>query len=485
MRPPRRNKEQTASDAGFAEYLREDTIASRITGPGGAVAVVRLSGPAVKVLLKSICPGVESWTPRTLYQTRILSVEGRVLDQGLAVFFQGPNSFTGEDVAELQLHGGGFVVGEVMRDLLRRGCRQALAGEFSFRAVRNGKMSIDAAQAVHDLVSAGSSVAHRMALERLSGTQARFFDRMAETLRSTLALAEVGIDFSDQDLEELELARLKEQVRAVKESLEQVAASIERGRRIQEGISLVIAGLPNAGKSTLFNQLLGEDRSLISDEQGTTRDVVRESVRVRSSTGTSEALFVIHDTAGLRDGAGHVERLGIELSRESVSNADLVLYVVDAANPQYDENLKEWSRLGAPASKTVLVLNKADLYFGSDAGDRREADLLKWRLNLSVSDGVAVSASRHEQVSELLDLLVSRAEKWLPRDAKEVVLTNQEQVEAATRALNSLNRAIAASGHDIFAADLRQALDQLSFFIGRTAADDILGRVFSQFCIGK
>jgi tRNA modification GTPase len=465
-------------------YMSEDTIVSRISGTGGAISVLRVSGPGTFGILRSLCSKDIEFMPRRMERVRLQSPSGEFLDDSMVVGFPGPNSFTGEDVAEIFLHGGAFITGLVLREILRMGARQALPGEFSFRAVRNGKLTIDQAQAIHDLVSATNSSAHGLALERLSGAQSKIFFEIAEELRRTLVLAEAGIDFSDQDLDELELQRLKNPLSRIVEHLQSIASSIDRGRRIQEGVSLVLAGLPNAGKSTLFNELLGQERSIISEEAGTTRDVVREAVRLRNSPGDTEATFVVHDTAGLRETDAHVEKLGIELTRKAAASADVVIFVVEPGSND-DLVAAEWARLGEPRGKTILVLNKTDRLPGGPEGSACRAEHEKWRALIGATDSATVSAVGHSGIPELIGLLIARAAEWVDRKPAETILTRQEQVDAVERAMEHLRRALRADAHDIFAADVRQTLDQLSFFIGATPVDDVLGRIFSQFCIGK
>ncbi|MBU6375405.1 MAG: tRNA uridine-5-carboxymethylaminomethyl(34) synthesis GTPase MnmE [Bdellovibrionales bacterium] len=467
----------------FSGYLAQDTIVARITGAGGAISGIRLSGPSSMELLTTLCFGVSNFKPRELKLVRLVARDGRTLDESTAVFFRAPNSFTGEDTVEIFMHGGSLIVNSVIAELLDLGARQALPGEFSFRAVRNGKLTVDQAQAVHDLVSASNSVAHELALERLSGSQSRAFSEIADQLRSTIALTEAGIDFSDQDLDELDLQKLKLRVLPALQNLRKISSSIDRGRRIQEGISVVLAGLPNAGKSSLFNEILGQDRSITSDEAGTTRDIVRESVRLRASNHADEATFILHDTAGLRETAGKVERTGVELTRGAVASADIVTFVLEPGSSK-DLVLQEWRSLGEPGEKSLLVLNKVDLIGGPD-GKVCNQELEEWKQALSIKRAVAVSSRGQVGIEALVGAFVELAKVWVDRAPTETVLTRQDQVDAVNQAATAVQRAQSAKTHDIFAADLRQALEKLTFFIGSTSVDDVLGRIFSQFCIGK
>lgn len=384
-------------------------------------------------------------------------------------------------MVELHLHGGPVVQAEVMKELLGRGCRQALPGEFSFRAVRNGKLTLDQAQGVRDLIESSSRSAQLLAMERLGGHQARAFEAQAEVLRQVLTLAEAGIDFSDQEIDELELARLSAGVAPVVRFLEDLEQTFERGSKIRDGVSVVLAGLPNAGKSTLFNELLGVDRSLISEEAGTTRDILREPLRIPSPAGDSDFAILLHDTAGLRGVAGHVETMGIERTLEASGSADLVVFVAElgcAIRPV----LAEWERMKVPATKACLVVSKAESWSG-DPGQR------SWRQELEsaigVRESILVSAMTRQGVGELISEIARHCARLSHRAEGEVVLTRADQQDAVRKARECLVRATRAEGHDLFSADIRQALDHLSFFIGKTPSEEILGRIFSQFCIGK
>lgn len=466
------------------DYLRFGTIAAGITGPGGAIAGIRISGPEALGVLARLCGEVGRLkeSPRKLFRTTLRDLKSAVLDDAIAVYFEEGSSFTGEATVEIFTHGGALIRQEVLENLIQAGAKAALPGEFSFRAVRNGKMTLDQAEAIRDLIESTNRRAHGLAIERLGGSAARVFSTHAERLRQALTLAEAGIDFSDQDLDETALSRLKLPVGQVIGFLEALEQTLERGRKIQEGVRVALAGLPNAGKSSLFNELLGADRSLISEEAGTTRDVIREQVRLRWNQGASGELSVwLYDTAGLREGAGQVERQGIERAIEAAQEADLMLFIVD---PGSESELvsQEWARLGAPQGRALVVLHKADLWGDPLQRSSRES---QWRALLGVSEMIWVSSQTHEGVDTLVARLGQRCGTLTQVGDGELILTRMEQQDAVRRAREALGRAMGCLEHDLFASDLRSALDHLSFFIGKTRADDILGRIFSQFCIGK
>jgi tRNA modification GTPase len=454
-------------------YFSSDTIAAAATALGGPVAIVRISGPQALSVLRSLS-GLADLNPRSLTRAHIRASDGRALDEGLVVSFPGPDSFTGENCAELHLHGGSFGVRQVLDELFKLGVRQALPGEFSFRAVRNGKMRLEQAQAVADLISAPNADAVSLALEKFSGLQSRVTGKIASELKRLATLGEVGIDFADQDVDEVGLPALKRAIGPLLESLETVAESFSRGSRLQEGIRVAFIGLPNAGKSSFFNALLGEDRSIVSELPGTTRDVVHEKMTLKS--GGASVTLRLEDTAGLRATEERVERIGIERSLSAATAADLVLFVADVTESP-GTVLREWARLERTiprlAEKTLGIQTKIDLVTSPPAAP---FPLACW---------VRTSAVTGQGIPEAIQSIIAAAEGWVRRTPGELLLTRQDQFDAARAGALHLKRALDAPSIDLFAADLRQALVALGPVIGETPADEILGRIFSDFCIGK
>jgi len=457
-------------------YLSEDTISALASPVGGAVAIVRVSGGDALGVLRRLAPGLDPnrTAPWQLSRQRLLDEKDEALDDALVVYFRAPKSYTGEDSAELQIHGGARVAQRVLETLRIAGARQALPGEFSFRAVRNGKMTVSQAEAVSDLIAAENDAALGLALEKMSGLQSKLVATLADGLRQLATLVEIGIDFSDQDVDEVSLPRLKERIHPIVLRLRELEKSFDRGMRIQEGVSVAFVGLPNAGKSSAFNALLGEDRSIVSEVAGTTRDVVREKLTLQGRS-TSVTLR-LEDTAGLRESSDQVERIGIARSLKAARSADLVLLIVDATSSA--EELKalagHWRDLGAPSERTVGIVTKGDL--GSAPSGTALFGQIPWCLT---------SARTGEGVSEAAARIADFCEGWVRRDRGEVVLTRLEHLHAVRDALTHLDRASQATEIDLFASDLKQSLHALAPLIGDTVPDDILGRVFSQFCIGK
>jgi tRNA modification GTPase len=452
-------------------YLSGDTIAAPATAAGGAVAIVRVSGPGAFAALARLsrAPETAAAEPRRLSRARFHDPDGLPLDDGLFVRFVGPESYTGEDVVELHLHGGAYAGARVLEALAAAGARPALPGEFSFRAVRNGKLSLPQAQAVADLIAASNEGALSLALEKLSGTQNRLLQAIATDLRRVAALSEAGIDFSDQDLDELALSRLRDALAPPVQALSRLHEGFARGTRLQEGVRVAFIGLPNAGKSSFFNALLGEERSLVSAIPGTTRDVVHERLTLRTASGS--VTLRVEDTAGLRSSEDPVESLGIDRSRRAARDADAIVLLVDPLAP--DSAVQSlWEDLGRPVEKTLGVLTKVDL--------ARTAPP-----KLGVSRWIGTSAVTGEGISAAADALGEHCGRLSRRDPGECLLTRVDQARAVAAALEHLTRARSAEAHELVAADIRLALNSLGPLIGDTLPDDILGTIFSEFCIGK
>lgn len=316
------------------EYFRETPIAAISTATGGAIAMIRVSGKNLRETLAPLCPEAfdMSLMDRHASLARICDPKTHAhLDSALVLPFFAPRSFTGEDVVEIHLHGGTYLCTRVMEILQRLGVAQALPGEFSFRAVRNGKMSITQAQAISDLIAAQNDRAVAVALDNLSGVQNELLASIAADLRRALTLAEAGIDFSDQDIAEVELSGLVASLTSPRTALRKLADSFHRGVRILDGIHLAVVGLPNAGKSSLFNAILGEERSIVSEIAGTTRDTIRETLTLRNER--SSLTFRLEDTAGLRAAEDHVEKMGVARTEKAVNSAEIILWVADPHQP--------------------------------------------------------------------------------------------------------------------------------------------------------
>jgi tRNA modification GTPase len=459
-------------------YLSEDTIAALSTPTGGAVAIVRMSGPAsFKIHLRLIQAGVHSseLTLRRLTLGTLYSETCELLDQALWVAFARPDTYTGENLIEYHIHGNPWIAQRLLETLSTYGARQALPGEFSFRAVRNGKMSLFQAQAVADLIAATNDSAVSVALEKVTGSQAQHLTSLGQDLREIAALSEIGIDFADQDVEEVSLPRLKERLRPTIQRLEELSHTYSRGVQLQDGVRVALVGLPNAGKSSFFNALLGEDRSIVSEVAGTTRDVIRERLTLRGQKTT--VTLRLEDTAGLRSTQDAVEKFGIERTLDSARNADLILWIID---PNSFFGSLEQLPAQLASQQVVAVLTKVD------TTDSKTLDSAHKTLHqLGISTTVKISSTTGQGVSKAAQKIAEICEKSLERKPGELILTRLDHANAVHETLTHLRRSVQVPEIDLFASDLRQALNSLAPLIGETLPDDILGKIFSNFCIGK
>ncbi len=458
-------------------YFSERTIVALSTPPGGALAIVRVSGSdahrAVNALL-SLADQERTASARVAHRVT-LTHQGRKIDDAILIRYLGNASFTGEDTAELTLHGSPIIAENVIQGILGDGARLAQRGEFSFRAVKNGKLKLTQAEAIGEVIAATNESALEVALEKLSGSEHRLIEELDQTLMQAVTLSELAIDFADQDVESVGLPALKSRVKVVQEKLERLQGSFDRGRRMMDGITLALFGLPNAGKSSLFNALLGEDRAIVSSIAGTTRDVLREKLNLRDASGA--LTFKLADTAGVRSSLDQIEKLGVERSNAAARDADLVLLVIDAEQPNVArvQEILSTARLG---SKPLLgVVTKEDLSL-VDLASLKDAFP-------SVSTWVQVSSVTLGGIADLAKELMRLGRSLVARTPQEVVLTKEEHLQAVIEAQKELFTALQTDDAVLFAAGMRHARAKLAPLLGFEVADDVLARIFSQFCIGK
>ena len=466
-------------------YFAADTIIAPITSSHGAVIVARVSGPSTRELIQALAPsGAQRLLsdPRRTHLVRLLDPQtGQPIDEAMAVFFQSPASFTGEDVLELHCHGGSWITSRILEVASGFGIRMALPGEFSFRAVRNGKMQLSQAQAVADLIQAQNAGAASLALDKLSGKQHEQMAAVAEELRVLSMLGEVGIDFADQDVEEVRLDVLQKRAAAVRGRLEDVRSTYSRGRLLQDGFRVVFLGLPNSGKSSFFNALLGEERSIVSEIAGTTRDSVRETLTLRNATAS--VTLRLEDTAGVRWTDDQIEQMGIERTWAAAQKADLVLWTVDASSSsaQLSDLRTHLADESSWVKRSIGIVTKSDLISQNEIPQA----IAEFFSCCGVDDSVLVSAQSGDGLDQAVDRIVRFCLTQVHRDPGEVLLTRVEHAQAIAEAIELLRQSESAVGEDLFASDVRHALGALSPIIGETLTDEILGRIFSSFCIGK
>jgi tRNA modification GTPase len=460
--------------------MEETTIAALATAPAPAgVAVVRVSGPRARLALKTIFNGKRDPLrhPRTLVYGEILDFKTSApIDKGLAVFMPAPWSFTGEDVVEFQFHGSPVLVQRVLRSLYAYGAVPAAAGEFTKRAFLNGKMDLAQAEAIADVVSAKTEEELRFAGEQLKGRLSHAVVAIGEPLRDALAELEATIDFPEEDIRPDALDDIGARVSVARAKIEQLLSTYAFGSLVREGVRVLLCGRPNAGKSSLLNLLLGKKKAIVSEISGTTRDLIEDEASLAGHK------FVFCDSAGLRETDDEIEKIGVELAKERIPWADLVLFLVDAT-----DDAGEWRDalriLSAHDKRVWMVINKIDR--NPNALSQFYCDSTQCQQNFFIS------AKTGAGIGPLIEALVEDVAKRMPeRGEVGEVVTNERHRECLVRAVDALERCvdgIHSSGIplSILASDIKEALAALDEIVGKTYTEDILGRIFSKFCIGK
>ncbi len=447
--------------------MKGPTIAAIATPPGtGAVALVRVSGPDAKSIAAKAFAGraSENWEPRRQHFGRIVESAGESVDEVLLTWFPGPRSFTGEDIVEIACHGGTLVTCRILEVLLEAGAEPAAPGEFSQRAFLNGRIDLTQAEAIMDLIAARTDLALKAAGEQLEGRLGKEVEAIRLDLVGLLAHVEAWIDFPEEDIEPDSLSALTRRLDGIAARLDALLSTAAQGRILREGVRTVICGPPNAGKSSLLNALLGYDRAIVSDLAGTTRDTIEEFINLKGIP------LRLVDTAGIREAAGAIEREGIERTRAQIGGAELVLLVVDSA-----EGSAPAAAIELPeGAKVVRILNKSDL--------PRHPD---WQR----AEGVAVSCRDDASIAALRDhlhMLLVEDTGLAAANLTSINARHQHCLKRARKELAVARGALSSGDSPEFAAtDLRAALEAVGEVIGRTDVEEILGEIFSSFCIGK
>ena len=436
-----------------------DTIAAIASAAGrGGIGIVRLSGPRAKPIGERICG--RALQPRHARYARFRDRDGAILDDGIALLFAAPASYTGEDVVELQAHGSPVLLHELLETCCALGARRARAGEFSQRAWENGRLDLAQAEAVADLIAAGDLHAARAARRSLEGEFSQRVDALARALLALRVQLEASIDFADEELDADGEAALRRRLDAARAQLDALLAAAEQGRRLRDGLHAVIVGPPNAGKSSLLNALAGSDRAIVADLPGTTRDLLQETIRVDGVE------LILVDTAGLREEGDAIEREGMRRARAELARADAALVVLDARDPQRGRASVEAALAGVPG--IVWLHNKSDLLPAQ-----------------ATAEGAILVSAR---TGAGFDALHARLRALAGVGGEGAFSARARHVDALQRARALLDEAVdgfAAARPELAADSLRRAHDALGEITGRVLPDALLGHIFATFCIGK
>ncbi len=453
--------------------MSTDTIAAIATPPGrGGICVIRVSGPDVRAIAKAVagfCPGPRYATLSRFRDASSSSGANNIIDEGIALYFPAPNSFTGEDVLELQGHGGVVISDMILNSVLQAGARMARPGEFSERAFLNNKLDLVQAEAVADLIDAGSRQAARAALRTLEGEFSGQIRTLLEELVSLRTYIEASIDFVDEEIELLQSGDIKAKLDGLVATTDRITASAGRGCVLREGLHLAIVGRPNAGKSSLMNALSGRESAIVTDIPGTTRDVIREHIVIAGIP------VQVHDTAGIREGAREIEEEGIRRARDILTSADLVLWVHDDTTDMRRHEYEKYQ-----ADTLIIVRNKIDRS-GRSPGKQVEEGLPMVALSTQTRQGLELLRQeilRAARVGSYQENDFSARRRHLQALEK----TGTYLLRARTKLEEQLNT---GSGSELLAEDLRLAQNTLNEISGEFTTDDLLGKIFTGFCIGK
>ena len=453
------------------QYSLEDTIVAQATPPGrGGVGIIRIAGPQVSHIAKTLLGKLPE--PRTATFTTFRDENNSILDQGVALYFAAPNSFTGDDVLELHGHGGPVILDCLLRRILQLGARQAQPGEFSARAFLNDKIDLTQAEAIADLIDASSEQAARAAVRSLQGEFSQRIQQLVEALIQLRIYVEAALDFPEEEIDFLSDGKIAKQLATITEELLQVQNSARQGLLLREGMTIVIAGKPNAGKSSLLNCLSGQERAIVTDIPGTTRDVLREQIQIDGLP-----LHII-DTAGLRHSDDKVEQEGVRRALAEINKADKILLVVDATQSNdidHNELLKEFFPNDIEKPITI-VRNKIDLLHETPK-IKQEKTIATF--SISAKTGLGIDLLR-QHLKEAVGYNASIEGGFTARRRHLQALEIAQHHLAKGQQLLTVQRA-----GELLAEELRLAQQALSEITGEFRSDDLLGRIFSSFCVGK
>ncbi len=456
----------------------DDTIAAIATAPGeGGIGIIRLSGSRSLEVCESIFKSkfnkkINDYAPRTLVYGSILDGEN-IIDEVLVAYMKGPNSYTAEDVIEINCHGGFISVKRILELILSKDVRLADAGEFTKRAFLNGRIDLSQAEAVIDVIKAKTSTSHMVAQSQLEGTLANKIKNLRMNVTEVLAHLEVTIDFSEEDVEEITYKTLKEKGIELRDEIKKLYDSAESGKILRDGLKTVIIGKPNVGKSSLLNKILKEERAIVTDIAGTTRDIIEEFVNIKGIP------LKIVDTAGIRETDDVVEKIGVEKSKESLQSADLVIIVLDYSKKLSNEDIEILEKI--KNKKTIVLLNKIDL--------EKNIEIEEIEKYVDKDFIIEISALKEIGIDKLQDKIENMVYKGSVSNSSDLMITNSRHKDALSKAYESINDALIAIDdnipYDFIEVDFKNVWDYLGYINGDTIKEDLLDTIFANFCIGK
>ena len=448
--------------------MREPIVAIATPYGESAIGIVRLSGKGVLDIVKRFFKTKGEIKPRFAHFGRLYDEKGEELDEGILIYYKAPHSYTGEDMVELNLHGNPRILQRAVELFLNAGARLAEPGEFTKRAFLNGKLDLTQAEAVAELISAKTELARKVALKQLHGELSKYIRPLRDTLLELLAYVEADIEFAEEDIPTLTKEQVLEMVERVIKGIDELLRTAKTGKFIREGIKLAIVGRPNVGKSSLFNALLKEERAIVTDIEGTTRDYIEETLQIK---GIPVRLI---DTAGIRETQDVVEKIGVERSKKKIEEADLVLFVIDGSRELTEEDLKIYESI--KNKERIIVVNKVDLPLRANLEIFKGENIIK----VSALTGEGLDKLSEEilkkvgvQLEESVNIYVSLRHETLLKKAKEVLERFKEEYKEKD------------ISHEIAMLDRREASDYLGEILGEITTEDVLGKIFSTFCIGK
>ena len=449
--------------------MKQDTICALATPPGGAIAIIRVSGPgAVAITSRIFSKPLEKAEGYSLHFGQIKDMDGKELDEVLVSVFRAPHSYTGEDSTEISCHGSSYIVKNLLESLIWAGARQAEPGEYTMRAFMNGKLDLSQAEAVADLISSSTQATHQMAMSQMRGQFSQELKDLQGQLLHLTSLLELELDFNDQDVEFANRKELAELMEKIEKHIKDLADSFQMGNAIKNGIPVAIIGAPNVGKSTLLNALVGEERAIVSNIQGTTRDLIEDTTQIGGIT------FRFIDTAGIRSTQSKLERMGIERSIQAAEKAKIILLLTESNKPFPDIDFRD-------DQIVMQVINKCDMMLPSSSYlYHRQPDSRLFHISAANGDGLDL----------LRNALVKEVSLPTNLDDTHAIVTNVRHYNTLNQALKALRRAKKAYTNqiptDLVAEDLRQCLHHLGEITGsEVASEDVLHNIFAHFCIGK